>query len=412
MFSNAKYPIRTAQTQAATGSSTNYTAVRWEGTNTTSGTPGASTAIWEFYLFEDGWGELRVGTSSFTDGVTGVYTAAGVGSAYTLAQGQSYVFNMSTTTVTVYTGYTRVNGTLTATTAYPTLNSIAFTGSWPPAGWTNLQNGSVDDNFVTVAHTATTVLGTSRTVMYPGSNSYITWGAGSSNYSALSTANPAQDKIMIGSADRSYQRVAYKTGTTYAPSGASPFTPTPTPTPSPTPTPTPTPTPSGASGTGWTYTYSTVNRNDFTGYVGGRVLLLNNGSYNYFNLTKIGIPYQSTNGASYNATVYVLNSSGTNLGSYTVTVASGAAFAISYVTVSHQFAAGATFYVIVATTNGGFSWNDYSGNPVASYNAVPPSSIVAVQNLTGCYSYSVPGVPTLFGSGYSYVGVMIQGYTS
>jgi hypothetical protein len=75
-----------------------------------------------------------------------------------------------------------------------------------------LQNASVDDNFVSVPITSTTIMGTARTTALVGSNCYITFGGGSSAYSALSTTNPALDKFMFNAGDRSYQRVAYTTG--------------------------------------------------------------------------------------------------------------------------------------------------------------------------------------------------------
>ena len=197
-------------------------------------------------------------------------------------------------------------------------------------------------------------------------------------------------------------------------------TPTPTPTPTATPTPTPTPTPTGtpvpsggsSDGPGWAYSFSTSNRNDFTGFVGAKVELVNNGSYNYFNLTQVGVPYQTINGTAYGVTVYVLNASGAQLGSYALTVASGLAFAFSYVTVAHQFAAGATFHIVIATTNGGFRWNDVGGNSVSSYLSVPPSSLTPVSIVTGCYLYSIPNSPGYYGGNASYAGLLARGYTS
>lgn len=198
--------------------------------------------------------------------------------------------------------------------------------------------------------------------------------------------------------------------------------PTPTPTPTPTSSPTPTPTPTGtptptstggvSSGPAWTYSFSTSNRNDFTGFVGAQVVLINNGAYNFFNLTQVGVPYQAANLGAYGVTVYVLNSSGAQLGSYALTVASGTAFAFSYVTVAHQFAAGATFNIVIATTNGGFRWNDVGGNSISAYNAVPPSSLTPVLSATGCYLYSIPSTPGLFGGNASYGGLLARGYTS
>lgn len=50
--------------------------------------------------------------------------------------------------------------------------------------------------------------GTTRTV-FVGSNSYLTFGAGSSNYSGLGCTNPGR-ALMMKAADNSYQRVYHK----------------------------------------------------------------------------------------------------------------------------------------------------------------------------------------------------------
>jgi hypothetical protein len=49
-----------------------------------------------------------------------------------------------------------------------------------------------------------------------GSNTYLTFGSGSNNFSSLSASNPALNKIHLGAADNSYQRVAtISSGTDY-----------------------------------------------------------------------------------------------------------------------------------------------------------------------------------------------------
>lgn len=114
----------------------------------------------------------------------------------------------------------------TETTAYYTPSAIAYTvprlGStgvltWPPSGWTSLQNATVDDSFVAVPLPFTWyIAGTGYTTAYVGSNGYVTFGSGSSAYSSLTSANPPNPKIMFGAADNSYQRVAYiNNGTLY-----------------------------------------------------------------------------------------------------------------------------------------------------------------------------------------------------
>ena len=48
--------------------------------------------------------------------------------------------------------------------------------------------------------------------MYIGSNSYATFGGGSTQYSGLSASSPSFAKIFVGAADNSYQRLYYKQG--------------------------------------------------------------------------------------------------------------------------------------------------------------------------------------------------------
>lgn len=87
----------------------------------------------------------------------------------------------------------------------------------PPTGWTSLQNASADDAFVTFTSPfSVTINNTAYTTHYPGSNGYITWGSGRTEYSGLSATNPPQNKLMLGAADNSYQRVSTITnGTLY-----------------------------------------------------------------------------------------------------------------------------------------------------------------------------------------------------
>lgn len=185
---------------------------------------------------------------------------------------------------------------------------------------------------------------------------------------------------------------------------------TPTPTPTPSITPTPTPSPAVVVYPAWTYGFSTANRNDFTGYVGAKVVLLNTG-YTNFALSHIGVPYQSANGASYSVTIYLQNSSGNTLSSTTATVVSGSAFAYTWAPVSWTFAAGSTFHIMIAVSSA-FTWNDVGGNNVSTYNAVPPSSITPVLQITGAYQYSLNTVPGYFGGNASYAGLNIRGVTS
>jgi hypothetical protein len=193
------------------GPSVNYTLVRYEGATTTSGTVGASTCIYEIYLFVDGFVELRLGNWANSGGFSGHYTAGGTGTSLSPSANTTYVWNASGTTTTFYSGYQYINGVATAAGSIAPSLGASSVGTWPPTNWTSLQNASVDDAFVSVTIAPTTFFGTSRTTAYIGSNAYITFGAGSDLYSGLSATVPAVDKFMFNAADRSYQRVAYLT---------------------------------------------------------------------------------------------------------------------------------------------------------------------------------------------------------
>lgn len=201
--------IRTKQAPSTTIA---YQLVRFEGGSGTSGTPGASNCIYEIYLFVNGFMEVRFGAwANAGSGVSGQYTAAGVGTSFSPASSTSYVWNSTGTSPTFTSSATYQNGSIVAGNALPSLGTTSV-ASWPPAGYTSLQNGSVDDSFVTVTIAATTIMGTSRTSAFIGSNAYITFGSGSSAFSSLSTTNPALDKFMFNASDRSYQRVGFLTG--------------------------------------------------------------------------------------------------------------------------------------------------------------------------------------------------------
>ncbi len=186
---------------------------------------------------------------------------------------------------------------------------------------------------------------------------------------------------------------------------------TPTPTVTPTKTPTPTPSPAAAVYPAWTYSNTTVNRNDFTGYVGCQVVL-NNSGYSTFNLTHIGVPYQSATPYSYTVTIYLIGSEGFTYSQTSVMVASGTAFAYTWAPLTWSFGAGTYFYIMIAVNNGGFSWNDVGGNSVTSYNPVPPSSFTPVGSITGAYSYTLGTIPSLYGGNASYARLNIRGTTS
>lgn len=80
---------------------------------------------------------------------------------------------------------------------------------FPASGWTSRVSSSVDDAFLNIALPFIfTYNNVGYTNYFPGSNFYITFGAGSSVFSALSAGNPELEKIHISAADNSWQRVS------------------------------------------------------------------------------------------------------------------------------------------------------------------------------------------------------------
>jgi hypothetical protein len=77
-----------------------------------------------------------------------------------------------------------------------------------PLGVTFL--GGVDDGYYTVpVGWNVNFLGTSYSKVYIGTNQYVTFGAGSTEYAGLNYATPPYPKIMMGSGDHSVQRIWY-----------------------------------------------------------------------------------------------------------------------------------------------------------------------------------------------------------
>ena len=106
-------------------SGTDYTRLRWEGTNATSGTPGSPTIVYELTFFNptltgaEPWMELLVGTQARVGGISGLYSSSAIltgggfiASNVNVAANQSYVMvgDATGTSWTVYTGYS-VGGT-------------------------------------------------------------------------------------------------------------------------------------------------------------------------------------------------------------------------------------------------------------------------------------------------------------
>jgi hypothetical protein len=160
--------------------------VRYEGTAATSGAVGSPNIVIGYTFYENAPGDIYVNIESNArgTGVSGVYTVDTLVSSFPSVQGG--------------TSY-KISGN--------TISSVGYTA--PQSNLPNLiVNGSYDDNYTDIGMPwNVTFLGVSYSNVYLGSNTYLTFGAGSTNYYALSESNPYIPKIMTGCADNSYQRV-------------------------------------------------------------------------------------------------------------------------------------------------------------------------------------------------------------
>lgn len=193
--------------------------VRSEGNNTTSGATGSPTIIVSFSFYENAPGDIyfSIETHSSPDRISGVFTASTLVSSYTVTNGSSY--------------RARSTGTNTCTldgigyTAPPALSSLpAVLWEWGSGGSPSIAadnyNTGQDDNYIKLYIPWTvTFLGTNYATgdVYLGSNTYLTFGAGSTNYSGLTASNPNLPKIMIGCGDNSFQRVRATSGAVVTP---------------------------------------------------------------------------------------------------------------------------------------------------------------------------------------------------
>lgn len=114
---------------------------------------------------------------------------------------------------------------LVSVTAFSTIFVVAASSSVANAAAipTNV-SGTAGNAQVALTWTApsdltfpTSFNGTSYNSVYIGSNTYITFGGGSSAYSGLSASNPALPGVHMCAADNSYQKVLYKTNTSVSP---------------------------------------------------------------------------------------------------------------------------------------------------------------------------------------------------
>lgn len=106
-------------------------------------------------------------------------------------------------------------GTTSGTTSSITnsiLGPASLASATPTAPGALFFTGNQDDGFWQVPLPFTVnYLSTSYSEVFIGTNTYITFGGGSSNYAGLDATNPAFPKIMISCADNSCQRIYYGT---------------------------------------------------------------------------------------------------------------------------------------------------------------------------------------------------------
>jgi hypothetical protein len=83
-------------------------------------------------------------------------------------------------------------------------------GAYPPTSqWTGLLNQSRDDFFLSIdLPFVFYIAGSGYTRTFLGSNTYLTFGSGSTDFISLSESNPPYPKFHFGSADNSVQRVS------------------------------------------------------------------------------------------------------------------------------------------------------------------------------------------------------------
>ena len=120
----------------------------------------------------------------------------------TAPEGTLFAVGMSLTVITESTPATASVSSITNSL----LGAEALTSSTTPT------SGNNDDGYWTLTLPFNiTYLGTSYNTVYVGTNTYLTFSAGSSNYSNLGATNPNLPKIMWSCADNSVQRIYYGT---------------------------------------------------------------------------------------------------------------------------------------------------------------------------------------------------------
>jgi hypothetical protein len=127
--------------------------------------------------------------------------------------GSANVTYSGNVTPTSIDGWESTTNSVTVTTVVEDMVVTAATYSAPTTAavnYTTFASGSVDDGFfqLTLPY-AITVNGKSYSTIYVGTNSYVTFEAGSTAYSSLGAAIPSNPKIMIDALDRGSAGIYY-----------------------------------------------------------------------------------------------------------------------------------------------------------------------------------------------------------
>lgn len=140
------------------------------------------------------------GTVLSTIAFSGVYTADAIVTGITLDTRPNTGNRFTTTGLPNGTSSTITNSLIGAgalAIATPTSGALTFVGGQDDGYWTVPLPFNV------------TFCGSTYSTVYVGTNTYITFGSGSSNWSQLNGTNPPFPKIMISCADNSCQRIYY-----------------------------------------------------------------------------------------------------------------------------------------------------------------------------------------------------------
>ena len=122
-------------------------------------------------------------------------------------------FMANTQTANAAVGITELTSSDWQTNTGNTLTTSTLFSTYSQLGWTPLITANCDDcnNLLSFpANFNTTFNGTSYNGTYVGSNTYFTFGSGSSNYASLSASNPNIPGVHLCAADNSWQLVVWR----------------------------------------------------------------------------------------------------------------------------------------------------------------------------------------------------------